>query len=383
MNFDYQKKNWKTFFWVCFWVALGLIFISGIIWLFCASAEIDDALKVVGCGDKHHWLYHFRFFKYFWWLGIYAIIVVIKNYREHLKKVRWKNYKTVKMSFKHFKDTHLINTERWNVNFDNGQLKYNLQPDHCWRDDWVQVLFSFSDWCKFNIYYWMRKHAKKIQEQEDEEKERNELLARIIKEMQKDVNKAFEELAVPDKTDPEPETADLDKYITIDNDVYKRYTDWVDSHTLPSYYTKSGVLNERYRYYIDGRVAFIIDIKNKKECEYTLEYSYSLKNKTVYFDSVNNCYCESIQPNTATFSPYNNASAIQVQNTIQNLTNLKVKVSAVEDLMNTAPVNKVDGVDAIFTKVVQLDSQYSLYYTNDSNRVYLYDTYTGTYSRIY
>ena len=51
--------------------------------------------------------------------------------------------------------------------------------------------------------------------------------------------------------------------------------------------------------------------------------------------------------------------------------------------MNTAPVNKVDGVDAIFTKVVQLDSQYSLYYTNDSNRVYLYDTYTGTYSRIY
>ena len=60
MNFEYQKNNWKTFFWVCFWAALGLIFISGIVWLFCASAEIDGNLKVVGCGNEHHWLYHFR-----------------------------------------------------------------------------------------------------------------------------------------------------------------------------------------------------------------------------------------------------------------------------------------------------------------------------------
>lgn len=205
MNFTYQKNNWKTFFWTCFWVALGLIFISGIVWLFCASSEVDGNLKVIGCGDKHHWFYHFRFFKYFGLLGIHAIIVIIKNYCEHLKEFRWENYKTVKMSFKHFKDTHLINTKRWNVNLDNGQLRYNLQPTESWRNEYAQVLFSFPDWCKFNVYYWMRQHAKKIQKQEDEEKERNELLARIIKEMQKDVNKAFEELAVPDKTDPEPD----------------------------------------------------------------------------------------------------------------------------------------------------------------------------------
>lgn len=382
MNFTYQKNNWETFFWTCFWVALSLLFISGIVWLFCASASIDGNLKVIGCGDKHHWIHHFRLFKYFGLLSIYAIIVVIKNYREHLKKVRWENYKTVKMSFKHFKDTYLINTKRWSIDTDNGKLKYNLQPEDSWRNKWVQVLFSFPDWCKFNIYYLMRQHAKKVQEQEDEEKERNELLARVIKEMQKDVNKAFEELAVPDKTDPESEseTADLDKYITIGNNVYKRSTDWIDARAIPSYYTKKGVLNERYRYYLDESVAYIVDIKNNKECEYIIEYSNNLKNKAIYFDPTDNCYYEVMQSNAATFSPYNNNAYNQVQQAVQDLTNLKVKVSAVDDLINTS---NIDGVGYNFSKVVQLDSRYSLYYTSDENKIYLYDTYTGTYNQIY
>ena len=389
MNFEYQKNNWKTFFWTCFWVALSLIFISGIVWLFCASAEIDGNLKVVGCGNKHHWLHHFRWFKYFGLLGIYAIIVVIKNYREHLKKFRWENYKTVKMSYKHFKDTHLINTKRWHVNKDNGQLKYNLQTTKSYYDEWVQVLFSFPDWCKFNIYYWMRQHAKKIQEQEDEEKERNELLARVIKEMQKDVNKAFEELAVPDKTDPEPETADLDKYITIGHYVYKRSTDWIDSYAIPSCYTKTGVLNERYRYYLDDSIAYIVDTKNNKECEYILEYSTNLKNKHIYYDPTDKCYYEVMQSNAATSSIYNSASYSQIQNTIQELANLKVKVSTLDNLINTANEqannisNTTNGANCIFTRTTQLDNRYSLYYTSDENKVYLYDTHTGTYNQIY
>lgn len=379
MNFNYQKKNWKCFFWTCFWVALGLIFISGIVWLFCASSEVDGGLRVVGCSDQHHWLHHFRWFKYFGLLGIYAIIVVIKNYREHLKKVRWENYKTVKMSFKVFKDTHLINTKRWHVNLDNGQLKYNLEPTDSWRNEWVQVLFSFPDWCKFNIYYWMRQHAKKIQEHEDEEKERNELLARVIKEMQKDVNKAFEELAVPDKTDPKPETAVLEKYITIGDNVYKRSTDWTYTPGPPVYYKEGGTLNDRYDYYIDGHTAFIFDTKNNKECEYTLEYSNSTKDTRVYFDPTDNLYYHSIQSN-ATFSPYNSNAYNQIQNTIQELTNLKVKVSTLDNLMNTA---NADGIGYNFSKITQLDSRYSLFYTVDENKVYLYDTHTGTYSLIY
>ena len=327
MNFTYQKNNWKTFFWTCFWVALGLIFISGIVWLFCASSGVDGNLKVIGCGDKHHWFYHFRFLKYSLWLGIYAIIVVIKNYREHLKEFRWENYKTVKMSFKHFKDTHLINTKRWNVNKDNGQLRYDLQSSESWRNEYAQVLFSFPDWCKFNVYYWMRQHAKKIQKQEDEEKERNELLARIIKEMQKDVNKAFEELAVPDKTDPEPEPETKPKH---------------DTSLLP------------YREVVPG---------------------------SVYYDYAENVYRYQIQSGTATFSPYNNNAYSQVQNTIKDLANLKVKVSPLNNLINTA--NESDGASYNFSKITQLDSRYSLYYTNDENKIYLYDTYTGTYNQIY
>lgn len=329
MNFTYQKNNWKTFFWTCFWVALGLIFISGIVWLFCASSEVDGNLKVIGCGDKHPWLYHFRFLKYSLWLGIYAIIVVIKNYREHLKEFRWENYKTVKMSFKHFKDTHLINTKRWNVNKDNGQLRYDLQSSESWRNEYAQVLFSFPDWCKFNVYYWMRQHAKKIQKQEDEEKERNELLARIIKEMQKDVNKAFEELAVPDKTDPEPEPEPETK---------PKH----DTSLLP------------YREVVPG---------------------------SVYYDYAENVYRYQIQSGTATFSPYNNNAYSQVQNTIKDLANLKVKVSPLNNLINTA--NESDGASYNFSKITQLDSQYSLYYTSDENKIYLYDTYAGTYTQIY
>ena len=346
MNFEYQKNNWKTFFWTCFWVALGLIFISGIVWLFCASAETDGNLKVVGCGNEHHWLYHFRWFKYFGLLSIYAIIVVIKNYREHLKKFRWENYKTVKMSYKHFKDTHLINTNRWHVNKDNGQLRYDLQPTHTWSNEWVQVLFSFPDWCKFNIYYWMRQHAKKIQKREDEEKERNELLARVIKEMQKDVNKAFEELAVPDKTDPEPEP-EPEPDPNLEHDTF-----------LP------------YREVVPG---------------------------SIYYDYAENVYRYQIQPGaTATFYPYNCESYSQIQNTIQELANLKVKVSTIDDLMNSANHSAqyavggggggstdIGGAGSIFTKVVQLDSQYSLYYTSDENKIYLYDTHTGTYNQIY
>ena len=329
MNFTYQKNNWKTFFWTCFWVALGLIFISGIVWLFCASSEVDGNLKVIGCGDKHHWFYHFRFFKYFGLLGIHAIIVIIKNYCEHLKEFRWENYKTVKMSFKHFKDTHLINTKRWNVNKDNGQLRYDLQSSESWRNEYAQVLFSFPDWCKFNVYYWMRQHAKKIQKQEDEEKERNELLARIIKEMQKDVNKAFEELAVPDKTDPEPEPEPETK---------PKH----DTSLLP------------YREVVPG---------------------------SVYYDYAENVYRYQIQSGTATFSPYNNNAYSQVQNTIKDLANLKVKVSPLNNLINTA--NESDGASYNFSKITQLDSRYSLYYTSDENKIYLYDTYTGTYNQIY
>ena len=329
MNFTYQKNNWKTFFWTCFWVALGLIFISGIVWLFCASSEVDGNLKVIGCGDKHHWFYHFRFFKYFGLLGIHAIIVIIKNYCEHLKEFRWENYKTVKMSFKHFKDTHLINTKRWNVNKDNGQLRYDLRSSDYYGHEYVQVLFSFPDWCKFNIYYRMRQNAKRIQEQEDEEKERNELLARVIKEMQKDVNKAFEELAVPDKTDPEPEPEPETK---------PKH----DTSLLP------------YREVVPG---------------------------SVYYDYAENVYRYQIQSGTATFSPYNNNAYSQVQNTIKDLANLKVKVSPLNNLINTA--NESDGASYNFSKITQLDSRYSLYYTSDENKIYLYDTYTGTYNQIY
>lgn len=395
MNFDYQKRKWKTFFWTCFWVALGLIFISGIVWLFCASAEIDGNLKVVGCGDEHHWLYHFRWFKHFWMLGIYAIIVVIKNYREHLKKVRWESYKTVKMSYKHFKDTHLINTKRWHVNKDNGQLKYNLQTTKSYYDEWVQVLFSFPDWCKFNIYYWMRQHAKKIQEQEDEEKERNELLARVIKEMQKDVNKAFEELAVPDKTDPEP-TCEDNFYI---NDIrYMKVGDWEYTPGPPDYFKEAGTLTSNYDYYLlhDGITLFVYDSKNKRECEYKSYIRGTLDDGTkVHYDSVNKYYYEVMQSNVAISSLYNSASYSQIQNTIQELANLKVKVSTLDNLMNTAnqySANRncqgggstgIGGAGSIFTKVVQLDSRYSLYYTSDENKVYLYDTHTGTYAQIY
>lgn len=353
MNFTYQKNNWKTFFWTCFWVALGLIFISGIVWLFCASSEVDGNLKVIGCGDKHHWFYHFRFFKYFGLLGIHAIIVIIKNYCEHLKEFRWENYKTVKMSFKHFKDTHLINTKRWNVNKDNGQLRYNLQPTESWRNEYAQVLFSFPDWCKFNVYYWMRQHAKKIQKQEDEEKERNELLARVIKEMQKDVNKAFEELAVPDKTDPEPEPEPETK---------PKH----DTSLLP------------YREVVPG---------------------------SVYYDYAENVYRYQIQSGaaTATFLPDNSDAYSQVQKAVQDIANLKVKVSTIDNLMNEADRysnnisnaineakeqannirNAANGANCIFTKKTQLDNRYSLYYTSDENKIYLYDNLAGTYNQIY
>lgn len=383
MNFTYQKNNWKTFFWVCFWVALGLIFISGIVWLFCASSEVDGNLKVIGCGDEHHWIYHFRWFKYSLWLSIYAIIVVIKNYREHLKRFRWESYQTVKMSFKCFKDTYLINTKRWKIDNDNGKLKYNLQPTHTWSNEWVQVLFSFPDWCKFNIYCWMREHAKKIQEQEDEEKERNELLARVIKEMQKDVNKAFEELAVPDKTDPEP-TCEDNFYI---NDIrYMKVGDWEYTPGPPDYFKEAGTLTSNYDYYLlhDGITLFVYDSKNKRECEYKSYIRGTLDDGTkVHYDFVNKCYYEVMQSNAATVSPYNyyNSNAYnQIQNTIQELTNLKVKVSTLDNLMNTA---NADGIGYNFSKITQLDSRYSLFYTVDENKVYLYDTHTGTYSLIY
>lgn len=338
MNFTYQKNNWKTFFWTCFWVILSLIFISGIVWLFCASSEVDGNLKVIGCGDQHPWLYHFRFLKYSLWLGIYAIIVVIKNYREYLKKIRWESYKTVKMSFKLFKDTHLINTKRWNVNLENGQLKYNLSnANKSYCNEWVQVLFPFPDWCKFNIYYWMRQHAKKIQEQEDEEKERNELLARVVKEMQKDVNKAFEEISIPDKADPEPEPEPEPE---SKHDTF-----------LP------------YREVVPG---------------------------SVYYDYAENVYRYQIQgAATATFSPYNNNAYSQVQKAVQDIANLKVKVSTLDNLVNEANEqannirNAANGAGCNFTKVTQLDSRYSLYYTNDENKIYLYDTYAGTYTQIY
>ena len=48
--------------------------------------------------------------------------------------------------------------------------------------------------------------------------------------------------------------------------------------------------------------------------------------------------------------------------------------------MNTA---NADGIGYNFSKITQLDSRYSLFYTVDSNQVYLYDTHTGTYSLIY
>lgn len=380
MNFTYQKNNWKTFFWTCFWVALSLLFISGIVWLFCASGEVDGNLKVIGCGDKHHWIHHFRLFKYFGLLSIYAIIVVIKNYREHLKKVRWENYKTVKMSFKVFKDTHLINIKRWHVNLDNGQLKYNLQPEDSWRNEWVQVFFSFPDWCKFNIYYLMRQYAKKVQEQEDEEKERNELLARVIKEMQKDVNKAFEELAVPDKTDPKPALAD-NFYL---NDIrYMRVGDWEYTPGPPDLFKEAGTLTSNYDYYLlnDGITLLVYDPVSERECKYKSYIRGTLDDGTkVQYDSVNNCYYEVMQSNAATFSAYNNNAYSQVQKAVQDIANLKVKVSAVDDLINTS---NIDGASYNFFKMTQLDNRYSLYYTNDENKIYLYDNFTGTYNQIY
>lgn len=382
MNFTYQKNNWKTFFWTCFWVALGLIFISGIVWLFCASSEVDGNLKVIGCGDKHHWFYHFRFFKYFGLLGIHAIIVIIKNYCEHLKEFRWENYKTVKMSFKHFKDTHLINTKRWNVNKDNGQLRYDLRSSDYYGHEYVQVLFSFPDWCKFNIYYRMRQNAKRIQEQEDEEKGRNELLARVIKEMQKDVNKAFEELAVSDKTDPKPETALEDNFYI--NDIrYMKVGDWEYTPGPPDLFKEAGTLTSNYDYYLlnDGITLLVYDPKNEKECKYKSYIRGILDDGTrVQYDSTNDCYYQVMQ-SVATFSPYNSNAYNQVQNTIKDLANLKVKVSPLNNLINTA--NESDGASYNFSKITQLDSQYSLYYTNDENKIYLYDTYAGTYTQIY
>lgn len=43
-------------------------------------------------------------------------------------------------------------------------------------------------------------------------------------------------------------------------------------------------------------------------------------------------------------------------------------------------VNGNDGTGCIFSKFTQLDNQYSLYYTNDENKVYLYDKFAGTYN---
>lgn len=391
MNFEYQKKNWDTFFWTCFWVALSLIFISGIVWLFCASASIDGKIKIVGCGDEHHWLYHFRWFKYFGLLGIHAIIIALNNYGKHLEAFRWENYKTVEMSFKHFKDTYLINTKRWSIDTDAGKLKYDLQSPDSWRHEWVQVCFSIPDWCKFNIYYWMRQRAKKIQKQEDEKKERNELLARIIKEMQKDVNKAFEELAVPDKTDPKSKTALEDSFYI--NDIrYMKVGDWEYTPGPPAYFKEAGTLTSNYDYYLlnDGITLLVYDPMGEKECTYKSYIRGTLDDGTkVRYDPTNKCYYEMMQSNAATVSPYNyyNSNAYnQVQKAVQDIANLKVKVSTIDNLMNTAnqyTAGGGGGAGCIFTKKTQLDNRYSLYYTSDENKIYLYDNLAGTYNQIY
>lgn len=184
----------------------------------------------------------------------------------------------IKMTFRQFQDIYNINPDKWSIK-DNTYIVYTYYTDYdgnvlenqTWHSRTVKnaIYFNFIDWFRFVNWLKQKDRREKREEALDKQKKSNEAVAKMLLSVQKDIDKAYEKLAEPDKTDPKPETA-LEDSFYINNIRYMKVSDWECAFGPPLYFKEVGTLTSNYDYYLlnDGITLFIYDSDNERGCKY-------------------------------------------------------------------------------------------------------------------
>lgn len=292
----------------------------------------------------------------------------------------------IKMTFRQFQDIYNINPDKWSIK-DNTYIIYSYYADYdgnviekqTWHSRTIKnaIYFNFIDWFRFVNWLKQKDRREKREEALDKQKKSNEAVAKMLLAVQKDIDKVYEKLAEPDKTDPKPETA-LEDNLYINNIRYMKVSDWELAFGPPLYFKEAGTLTSNYDYYLlnDGITLFIYDSDNERGCEYKSYIKGTLDDGTkIYYDFVNKCYCQEMQPDTLyqTANLSNYPINYGLYNTISNLNNQTAQL----DVYYTGGGGAGGGA---YNQLTNIDSRYSIY--NDKDKKYLYDEHTGTYTRI-
>jgi hypothetical protein len=242
-------------------------------------------------------------------MAIIFIVYRIIEYSVHLpKKAKsWNKSwdEEIKMTFRQFQDIYNINPDKWSIK-DNTYIIYTYCIDKdgkvvdkplnhylAWsREIKNAIYFNFIDW--FRYVNWLKQNDRREKREEalDKQKKSNEAIAKMLLAVQYDIDKVYEKLAEPDKTDPKPETA-LEDNIYINNIKYMKVSDWEYTPGPPVHFKEAGTLTSNYDYYLleDGITLFVYDPMGERECEYKSYIKGTLDNGTkVYYDFVNKCY---------------------------------------------------------------------------------------------
>lgn len=123
---------------------------------------------------------------------VISVIAWIICHFEDYVGMNKENNSTVRMKFNHFKDVYYVNPDRWLWN--NGKFLYKNGKDY-WHQELYCVTFSYFDWIKFLLWNKLRKYEEKLELKRKKQEKSNELLAEMLKYIQKDIDEAYEKIS--------------------------------------------------------------------------------------------------------------------------------------------------------------------------------------------
>ena len=168
-----RKDFWFTWLGIWIGVIVFILFGEGLVYLACSNTELlftKIAIQV--------------------FLIATAIISTVFHFVDYLT-INKMDDKSVKMKFDNFKDTYHVNPNRWYIQ--DGRLKYKYEEG--WYITCYYVTFSYFDWLKFILWKVNKEHYERIEHRRKKERECDERMIKMLKCVQKDINRAYEKIA--------------------------------------------------------------------------------------------------------------------------------------------------------------------------------------------